>query len=118
MTESTSRQLGLWITSKVNTQPGCNGVKPYALAKPIKGKAMNKTTAIGLFDQIKDEYEVFYNEVGNVRLVVCLSEACCQVTLQEKSWDYGISTKQSEIIPASSDRRADYCLAIEQVFDK
>ena len=79
---------------------------------------MNKTTAIGLFDQIKDEYEVFYNEVGNMRLVVCLSEACCQVTLQEKSWDYGISTKQSEIIPASSDRRADYCLAIEQVFDK
>ena len=79
---------------------------------------MNKITAIGLFDQINDEYQVFYNEEGNLRLTVCLSESCCQVTLQEKSWDYGISTKQSEIIPASNDRRADYCLAIEQVFNK
>lgn len=83
-----------------------------------KGKTMNKITAIGLFDQINDEYQVFYNKEGNLRLTVCLSESCCQVTLQEKSWEYGISTKQSEIIPASSDRRADYCLAIEQVFNK
>lgn len=79
---------------------------------------MNKITAIGLFDQINDDYQVFYNEEGNLRLTVCLTESCCQVTLQEKSWEYGISTKQSEIIPASSDRRADYCLAIEQVFNK
>lgn len=93
-------------------------MKSYALAKPIKRKAMNKNVAIGLFDQINDEYQVFYNEEGNLRLTICLSESCCQVTLQEKSWEYGISTKQSEIIPASSDRRADYCLAIEQVFNK
>lgn len=72
--------------------------------------------ALGMFDRITSDYEVFRNEEGNLRLTICITEACCQVTLQEKSWDYGIITRQSEIIPASENRRADYILALKQAF--